>query len=96
MTLCMPFETPHDSTDPQVVVRRDGFRLVYQRRDGRKWPNTSDVTLERETTDAMGATQWMEAARWTLAPQEPGDCAQYDVLALKLLLDRGPVVKARE
>jgi hypothetical protein len=82
--------------EQSVVVReRDRYRLVHHRRDAKTWPNVSDLTLERQQLDAMGDAHWVYVDSWCLSAQrriEQGRDHTTEIVALKLLLDDGPIV----
>jgi hypothetical protein len=56
-------------TVPMVIAQSGEYRLVHQIRDLRAWPNMSDLTLERRTTDAMNQEQWSRIDSWCLGPR---------------------------
>jgi hypothetical protein len=79
--------------EPKVVAERQGFRLVHQTRDARAWPNTSDLVLEHFQVDAMGVGRWVHVTSWCLSAQyRPVKSEDTVIVALKMLLDPGPVV----
>jgi len=85
-------------TDPMIVSTRPGLRLVHTPRDPQHWPNMSDLVLEREAKDAMGALIWVTVTSWCLSETPSSDIfktppAYTHIVALKMLLDAGPVIK---
>lgn len=85
------------NTGARIVASRDGYRLVHAPRDQKRWPNVSDLTLERRVFDAMDEPHWIHVDRWCLSAQDVrhSDDDQTDVIALKMLLDPGPVVTTK-
>lgn len=82
--------------NPRVIAERDGLRLVHQMRDEKSWSNVSDLTLERITEDAMGEKRWTYVTSWCLSAisiRYNRDDQEYDIIALKMILDTGPVLK---
>lgn len=82
------------STLPRIIANRENYRLVHQVRPESHWQNISDLTLERFTHDAMGEGRWDYVASWCLSVRREPLKSEDDkmVLALKLILDPGPVV----
>lgn len=86
--------------DPKIVASRGEYRLVHEPRDEKLWPNVSDLTLEHLATDAMGEAFWEQVDRWCLSEVAENQLLQSepqmtDVVALKMLLDTGPVSKRK-
>lgn len=80
-------------TTPKVVAERNGLRLVHKQRDQVRWQNYSDVTLEQRQVDAMGFERWIYLESWMLCSSSVLRSENYVTLALKLLLDDGPVLE---
>lgn len=84
---------------PTIIRERGGYRLVHQVRDQHVWPNVSDLTLEVQSTDAMGQDRWVYAYSWCLSAREHGPSNESDHahLALKLLVDpTHPIMKEKK
>jgi hypothetical protein len=95
MSICDTAERPEE---PTIVAENGTLRLIHKLRDSKRWPNTSDLTLERKDKNAMNETVWLTVNSWCLSPREFHavlDSRKEDsiIVTLNLLLTDFPVIE---